>query len=131
MSAISGKNPMKKNSLVFSIFISSFVFPFTTYANPTNPKENMDIFMGTLTIKDNKAILTRCDIAQNEYVLKDADWSKEKAVSGFLSKATKLKQPIYAEVIAAYKSEKDINILLVDSIENLTEAKSCHLADLF
>ncbi|WP_336943769.1 hypothetical protein [Acinetobacter modestus] len=122
---------MKKMSLVFSILIFSLVFPFTTYANPTNPKENMDIFMGTLTIKDNKAILTRCDIAQNEYVLKDADWSKQKAVSGFLSKATKLKQPIYAEVIAAYKSEKDINILLVDSIENLTEAKSCHLADLF
>ncbi|MCM1958460.1 hypothetical protein NCZ17_03650 [Acinetobacter modestus] len=122
---------MKKMSLVFSILIFSLVFPFTTYANPTNPKENMDIFMGTLTIKDNKAILTRCDIAQNEYVLKDADWSKEKAVSGFLSKATKLKQPIYAEVIAAYKSEKDINILLVDSIENLTEAKSCHLSDLF
>lgn len=122
---------MKKMSLVFSILIFSLVFPFTTYANPTNPKENMDIFMGTLTIKDNKAILTRCDIAQNEYVLKDADWSKEKAVSGFLSKATKLKQPIYAEVIAAYKSEKDINILLVDSIDNLTEAKSCHLSDLF
>ncbi|KKW79566.1 hypothetical protein AAV96_07640 [Acinetobacter sp. AG1] len=122
---------MKKISLVFSIFISSLVFPFTTYANPTDPKENMDIFIGTLTIKDNKAILTRCDIAQNEYVLKDADWSMQKVVSGFLSKATKLKQPIYAEVIAAYKSEKDINILLVDSIDNLTEAKSCHLSDLF
>ncbi|ENX63895.1 MULTISPECIES: hypothetical protein [Acinetobacter] len=122
---------MKKITLVFSIFISSFVFPFTAFAYPTDPKESMDIFIGTLTIQDNKAILTRCDIAQNEYVLKDADWSKEKAVSDFLSKATKLKQPIYAEVIAAYKSEKDINILLVDSIENLTEAKSCHLADLF
>lgn len=131
MSAISGKNPMKKISLVFSIFISSFVFPFTTFANPTDPKENMDIFMGTLTIQDNKAILTRCDIAQNEYVLKDADWSNDKAVSSFLSKATTLKQPIYAEVIAAYKNEKDINILLVDSIDNLTEAKSCHLSDLF
>ncbi|MCH7380301.1 MULTISPECIES: hypothetical protein [Acinetobacter] len=122
---------MKKIPLVFSIFISSFVFPFTTFANSPDPKESMDIFIGTLTIQDNKAILTRCDIAQNEYVLKDADWSKQKAVSGFLSKATKLKQPIYVEVIAAYKSEKDINILLVDSIENLTEAKSCHLSDLF
>ncbi|MCI3877851.1 hypothetical protein [Acinetobacter higginsii] len=122
---------MKKITLAFSIFISSFVFSFTTFANPTDPKESMDIFVGTLTIQDNKAILKRCDIAQNEYVLKDADWSKQKAVSDFLSKATKLKQPIYAEVIAAYKSEKDINILLVDSIENLTEAKSCHLADLF
>ncbi|WP_288401281.1 hypothetical protein [uncultured Acinetobacter sp.] len=91
----------------------------------------MDIFIGTLSIKDKNAILTRCDMAQNEYVLKDADWSNEKAVSDFLSKATTLKQPIYAEVIAAYKNEKDINILLVDSIENLTEAKSCHLADLF
>lgn len=122
---------MKKMPLVFSILIFSLFFPFTTFANSPDPKESMDIFMGTLTIQDNKAILKRCDIAQNEYVLKDADWSKEKAVSDLLSKATKLKQPIYAEVIAAYKSEKDINILLVDSIENLTEAKSCHLADLF
>ncbi|WP_433847901.1 hypothetical protein [Acinetobacter proteolyticus] len=122
---------MKKMPLVFSILIFSLVFPFTIFANSPDPKESMDIFMGTLTIQDNKAILTRCDIAQNEYVLKDADWSKEKAVSSFLSKATKLKQPIYAEVIAAYKNEKDINILLVDSIENLTEAKSCHLSDLF
>ncbi|WP_038345302.1 hypothetical protein [Acinetobacter sp. A47] len=122
---------MKKNTFVFAICISGLFFPFTTFANSPDPKESMDIFIGTLTIQDNKAMLTRCDIAQNEYVLKDADWSKEKVVSGFLSNATKLKQPIYAEVIAAYKSEKDINILLVDSIENLTEAKSCHLADLF
>lgn len=122
---------MQKIAVVFALFISGLVFPFTTFANSPDPKESMDIFMGTLTIQNNKAILTRCDIAQNEYVLKDSDWSKEKAVSGFLSNATKLKQPIYAEVIAAYKSEKDINILLVDSIENLTEAKSCHLADLF
>ncbi|USA47614.1 hypothetical protein NDN11_05730 [Acinetobacter sp. C26M] len=122
---------MKKIALVFSIFLSSFVFPVTAFANSPDPKESMDMFIGTLTIHDNKAILKRCDIAQNEYVLKDADWSKEKVVSSFLSKATKLKQPIYAEVIAAYKSEKDINILLIDSIENLTEAKSCHLADLF
>ena len=91
----------------------------------------MDIFIGTLTVQDKKAILTRCDLTQNEYVLKDADWSKQKAVSSFLSKATTLKQPIYAEVIAAYKSEKDTNILLVYSIENLTEAKSCHLTDVF
>lgn len=122
---------MKKIAVVFALFISGLVFPFTTFANSPDPKESMDIFIGTLTIQNNKAMLTRCDIAQNEYVLKDADWSKHKAVSSFLSKGKKLKQPIYAEVIAAYKSEKDINILLVDSIENLTEAKSCHLADLF
>lgn len=122
---------MKKIALVFSIFISSFVFPFTAFANSPDPKESMDIFIGTLTIQDNKAILKRCDIAQNEYVLKNADWSKKKAVSSFLSKATTLKQPIYAEVFAAYKSEKDTNVLLVDSIDNLTEAKSCHLSDLF
>ncbi|EPG38586.1 hypothetical protein [Acinetobacter colistiniresistens] len=120
---------MQKMSLVFFIF--SLLFPFTTFANSTEPQESMDIFIGTLTIKDKKATLTRCDSVENEYVLKDADWSKEKAVSSFISKASKLKQPIYAEVIAAYKSEKDTNVLLVDSIENLTEAKSCHLADFF
>ncbi|WAU75725.1 hypothetical protein [Acinetobacter sp. TR3] len=122
---------MKKMSLIFSLLAYNLVHPLTAFANSTEPKETMDIFIGTLTVQDKKAILTRCDLTQNEYVLKDADWSKQKAVSSFLSKATTLKQPIYAEVIAAYKSEKDTNILLVDSIENLTEAKSCHLSDLF
>ncbi|ENX42988.1 hypothetical protein [Acinetobacter sp. NIPH 2100] len=122
---------MKKTLLAFSLLILSLFLPVAAFANSTDPKESMDIFIGTLTIKDKKAILTRCDIAANEYVLKDAAWSQEKAVSRFLSKATKLKQPIYAEVIAAYQSEKDINVLLVDSIDNLTEAKSCHLSDLF
>lgn len=121
---------MKKTSLSF-LFILSLFLPLAVFANSTDPKESMDIFIGTLTIKDKKAILTRCDIAANEYVLKDADWSQNKAVSRFLSKETKLKQPIYAEVIAAYKNENDTNVLLVDSIENLTEAKSCHLSDLF
>ncbi len=121
---------MKKTSLSF-MFILSLFLPVAAFANSTAPKESMDIFIGTLTIKDKKAILTRCDIAANEYVLKDANWTNEKVISNFLSKAKKLKQPIYAEVIAAYKSENDTNILLVDSIENLTEAKSCHLSDLF
>lgn len=122
---------MKKMSLIFSLLAYSLVHPLTAFANSTEPKESMDIFIGTLTVQDKKAILTRCDLTQNEYVLKDADWSDQKAVSGFLSTAAKLKQPIYAEVIAAYKSEQDTNVLLVDSIENLTEAKSCHLTDLF
>ncbi|MCH7313705.1 hypothetical protein [Acinetobacter sp. ANC 3882] len=122
---------MKKTLLTFSLLILSLFLPVAAFANSTDPQESMDIFIGTLSIKDKKAILTRCDIAANEYVLKDADWSQEKAVSRFLSKATKLKQPIYAEVIAAYKSEEDTNVLLVDSIDNLTEAKSCHLSDLF
>ena len=81
------------------------------------------IFVLTVTVPVNWLL--------NEYVLKDADWSDQNAVSGFLSTAAKLKQPIYAEVIAAYKSEQDTNVLLVDSIENLTEAKSCHLTDVF
>ncbi|ESK57341.1 hypothetical protein [Acinetobacter tjernbergiae] len=122
---------MKKMSLIFSLLAYNLVHPLTAFANSTEPKEAMDIFIGTLTIQDKKAILTRCDLTQNKYVLKDADWSNKKAVSGFLSTAAKLKQPIYAEVIAAYTSEKDTNVLLVDSIENLTEAKSCHLTDVF
>jgi hypothetical protein len=120
---------MKKIPLVFSALILSLLLPVTTFANSTDPKESMDIFIGTLTVQNKKAILTRCDIAQNKYVLKDANWSDEKAVADFLAKAKALKQPIYAEVIAAYKSENETHVLLVDSFENLTEAKSCHLTD--
>ena len=63
--------------------------------------------------------------------LKDADWAETKAVENYLSKAEKLKQPVYAEVHGAYKQEADTNVILVDSIQNITEAKSCHLNDLF
>ena len=62
---------MKKMSLIFSLLAYSLVHPLTAFANSTEPKEMMDIFIGTLTIHDKKAILTRCDLTQNEYVLKE------------------------------------------------------------
>lgn len=50
----------------------------------------MNIFIGILNIQNENTILMQCDIAQTEYVLKNADDYK-KAVLSFLSKATKLK----------------------------------------
>ncbi|WP_278395541.1 hypothetical protein [Acinetobacter venetianus] len=122
---------MKKTYILLSMLTYGLLQPVIAFADSTEPKEIMDMFIGTLSVKDKKAILTRCDLAENKYTLKDADWAKTKAVENYLSKAEKLKQPVYAEVHGAYKQEADTNVILVDSIENITEAKSCHLNDLF
>ncbi|KXO80428.1 hypothetical protein AYK86_10315 [Acinetobacter venetianus] len=122
---------MKKTYILLSMLTYGLLQPVIAFADSTEPKEIMDMFIGTLSVKDKKAILTRCDLAENTYTLKDADWAEKKAVENYLSKAEKLKQPIYAEVLGAYKQEADTNVILVDSIENITEAKSCHLNDLF
>ncbi len=122
---------MKKTYILLSMLTYGLLQPVISFADSTKPKEIMDMFIGTLSVKDKKAILTRCDLAENTYTLKDADWTETKAVENYLLKAEKLKQPVYAEVLGVYKQEADTNVLLVDSIENITEAKSCHLNDLF
>ncbi|QNH52110.1 hypothetical protein HWI77_04930 [Acinetobacter venetianus] len=122
---------MKKTYILLSMLTYGLLQPVIAFADSTEPKEIMDMFIGTLSVKDKKAILTRCDLAENKYTLKDADWAEAKAVENYLLKAEKLKQPVYAEVLGSYKQEADTNVILVDSIENITEAKSCHLNDLF
>lgn len=105
--------------------------PLTAFAESIESNEVMDIFIGTLDVKNKKVILTRCDISRNIYELKDAEWSDEKAVSNFLSKEKDMIKPVYAEVVGAYRGDENKNILLVDSIGDVTERKSCHLKDLF
>ena len=104
--------------------------PLAAFAESIESNEVMDIFIGTLDVKNKKVILTRCDIGRNIYELKDAEWSDEKAVSNFLSKEKDMIKTVYAEVVGAYRGDGNKNILLVDSISDITERKSCHLSDL-
>ena len=48
--------------------------PLTAFAESIESNEVMDIFIGTLEVKNKKVILTRCDISRNIYELKDADF---------------------------------------------------------
>jgi len=89
----------------------------------------LDLFIGTLTIENGEVVLTRCDIVQNRYVLKDL--ATTKAVATLLTKLPTMKGPVYAEVIGEYAEDgKGGNLLNVDGIENVTAGKTCHLLDL-
>ncbi|ATZ67847.1 hypothetical protein [Acinetobacter haemolyticus] len=122
---------MKKTYLILALIVYMLLNPLTAFAESIESNEVMDIFIGTLEVKNKKVILTRCDISRNIYELKDAEWSDEKAVSNFLSKEKDMVKPVYAEVVGAYRVDGNKNILLVDSIGDITERKSCHLSDLF
>lgn len=121
---------MKKTYLIFSLVMYVLFNPSIVFAETVESDEVMDIFIGTLEVDDKKVILNRCDGGSNIYILKDAEWSDEKAVSNFLSKEKDMIKPIYAEVVGAYRGDGNKNMLLVDSISDLTERKSCHLKDL-
>jgi len=122
---------MKKIYLILALIVYMLLNPLTAFAESIESNEVMDIFIGTLEVKNKKVILTRCDISRNIYELKDAEWSDEKAVSNFLSKEKDMVKPVYAEVVGAYRGDGNKNMLLVDSISDITQRKSCHLNDLF
>jgi hypothetical protein len=93
------------------------------------PAAALDLFIGTVAIENGDVVLTRCDLVQNRYVLKDLP--KAKAVATLLTKLPTMKGPVYAEVIGEYAEDgKGDNLLNVDGIENVTAGKTCHLLDL-
>jgi hypothetical protein len=84
-----------------------------------------DIYIGTLIVQDGQAVLKRCDIAENRYILGDAPDSKTNAIAKFLKSGA----TAYGEVIGSYNDDDGVGRLAVYAIDNLTPGKSCHLAD--
>lgn len=84
-----------------------------------------DLYIGTLSVEAGKAVLKRCDIAENRYVLRDAPDSETNAVAKLL----KSDLPVYGQVIGSYDEDDGIGRLAVHAIENVTPGKSCHLGD--
>ena len=79
-------------------------------------------------------ILTRCDLVQNRYVLRDRkdQGGGETPVAKLRARLKTLKAPVYVEVIGQYVEVQgeNGNGLEVIGLENLTPAKSCHLTDM-
>ncbi len=82
-----------------------------------------DLFIGTLSLDQGEVILSRCDIANNRYVLRDDAETKSDAVAKFRAAGT----PAYGEVIGRYFEEAGRSGLVVLQIENLTPGRNCHL----
>lgn len=95
------------------------------------PALAQDLFIGTVEVRKDQVVLTRCDLAQNRYVLRDRDGEADKPVAKLRERLKTLKAPVYAEVIGDYVEVQgeDGNGLDVIGLENVTAAKSCHLID--
>lgn len=88
-----------------------------------------DIYIGTIEFKKNSVELRRCDVGGNHYVLLDPKEQKEGAVKQLKNKHSSEPAPLYGEVIGTYQGKGGKNQIVVQSVENLTPGKSCHLAD--
>jgi hypothetical protein len=84
-----------------------------------------DVFIGTITIEQNAAVLSRCDLGNTPYVLRDA--AGRHTVLDLVRGHRSGDQPIYGEVIASYQEQDGTNILTVASIESRKMGKDCHL----
>lgn len=82
-----------------------------------------DSFIGTLSLERGEVILTRCDLGNSRYVLRDA--AEAQAVGRY----RKYGKPAYADVIGSYSEEGDRNVLTVDDFADFQPGKSCHLLD--
>jgi hypothetical protein len=97
------------------------------------PALAQDLYIGTVDVQKDQVILTRCDLVQNRYVLRDRAQGEGNGalVAGLRERLKTLKAPVYVEVIGEYVEVQgeDGNGLEVIALENLTAGKSCHLAD--
>jgi hypothetical protein len=95
------------------------------------PAAAQDLYIGTVDVQKDQMILTRCDLAQNRYVLRDREGEADKPIAKLRERLKTLKAPVYAEVIGDYVEvqSEDGNGLDVIGLENVTPAKSCHLLD--
>lgn len=95
------------------------------------PAVAQDLFIGTVEAREDQVILTRCDLAQNRYVLRDRDGAAEKPVARLRERLRTLKAPVYAEVVGDYVEVQgeEPNGLDVIALETVTAGKSCHLLD--
>jgi TonB family protein len=87
-----------------------------------------DIFIGTITAEGADLILTRCDIGDNRYLLRDED--KDGPVSALRKRLPSITPPVYAEVIGEYGQEGEANLLTVTAIDAVTPNRNCHLSSL-
>jgi hypothetical protein len=83
-----------------------------------------DLFIGTITVENNTAVLARCDLGNPLYVLHDVAGGH--AVADLVRAGPSGGEPIYGEVIGAYRMVDGRNILDVSAINAQQKGKDCH-----
>lgn len=87
-------------------------------------REPLDLFIGTIAVEQDQVVLTRCNLGNDRYKLRDA--SDSQAVATFRKDHTG-DAPIYAEVYGAYHEEGGQHVLNVAGMEADPKEKDCHL----
>ena len=112
---------------------NSLILAALLLATSAGPALAQDLYIGTVDVQKDQVILTRCDLVQNRYVLRDRkdQGGGETPVAELRARLKTLKAPVYVEVIGEYVEVQgeDGNGLDVIGLENLTAGKSCHLSD--
>lgn len=106
------------------VFFSTVLALTLSSAGPALAKDDaplLDIFIGTLAVENGEVILTRCDLVENRYVLRDEKGGS--AVGDYLKRGT----PGSAEIIGSYSEGKGRSILTVADIDNIKPGGNCHL----
>lgn len=109
-----------RNRLVLAALVA------TVWAAPALAQ---DLYIGTVAVEKDQVVLTRCDLVQNRYILRDGKEASEKPVAKLRERLKTLKAPVYVEVFGQYAEQGEDNALDVISLENIKAGKSCHLMD--
>lgn len=96
---------------------------------PGAPAAAQDLYIGTVKVEGNQVVLTRCDLVENRYVLRDRETEREKPVATLRERLKTLKAPVYVEVFGQFVEQGEDNALDVIGLENIKAGKSCHLSD--
>ena len=115
------------------MFVKQLILPVLSLGLVQGAVLTRYVRSAVLDVQKDQVILTRCDLAQNRYVLRDREGEGEadKPVAKLRERLKTLKAPVYVEVIGEYVEVQgeDGNGLEVIALENLTAGKSCHLTD--
>ena len=84
-----------------------------------------DLFTGTLAVEQGQAIFTRCDAAENRYVLIDYRTDKERALTGYAAPVGEV-----FDIIGTADDAGSVTTLMVREITARKSRPVCHLIDI-
>ena len=100
-------------------------------ADQSEPAEELpDLYTGTIALDDkNQLTLTRCDLAESLYILRDAKNAEGKPLETLRQQLAK-HEKFYVTVVAAYSGDNmKKNFLSISEISEIVSGSSCHLLD--
>ena len=111
-------------------FLAALMVSASYPATAVDAELSNDLFIGTIEVSDQQAVLSRCDLGQSRYVLVDDDGQKERPVRDLTGNAQCNAQRCYGVVIGSYREDgSGGHQLVVSDIQDLTPGKSCHLLE--